>query len=549
MSRPLLLAIAGSLRSTNRIFFVGACTPQSGTTASTTVVLGLPAAAQAGDTLLAQLTYAAVSSPPPSSSGPTGSIAAIHDQTFKWFGSDIAWVAVYTLKLASADITAGTVTFGVSPSSFVAGRGTVWRNVSDTLLDGAASVATNGSTVTSPATLTAPAFSTALDGDMIVSGATVAIIGSSDAALTVPSGYSVADVGGSGYYGQMVYAPQSAHGSVGSVSSTFTQTSTNEFGWAAWTLALRVKKPAITFSTTLPQPQVGVAYTGSITATNVDGATGAITLTPTGLPAGLSLGTRTGSGPYTWPVTGTPTTAGAFSASFAATNGTQSASYAWSGSVNAGGITITGSSTFYGNLFSTLPVPAGAAAGDLMVIAGFATSNSVGITPPTGSTQFYSQIFGPSGQRNAHAWGYFLTATDITNGHVSFTTTTSYNMGGVIGTYRGVHASMTDVIGTPGSSSVAANPIPISAPGITTTAPNDLILFHGAAFSGGAKVGTFTVATGFTDQIDQLNVGSLSNTLQTMAAPTAGAIGAASSTFSNTNAGTYCGILIALKAA
>jgi hypothetical protein len=128
-------------------------------------------------------------------------------------------------------------------------------------------------------------------------------------------------------------------------------------------LSLRKKAAAaITFSTTLPQPQVGVAYTGSITATNVDGATGAITLTPTGLPAGLSLGTRTGSGPYTWPVTGTPTTAGAFSASFAATNGTQSASYAWSGSVSATGLidasppqVLQPSSTNKNTMIATLP--------------------------------------------------------------------------------------------------------------------------------------------------------------------------------------------------
>jgi phosphodiesterase/alkaline phosphatase D-like protein len=88
-----------------------------------------------------------------------------------------------------------------------------------------------------------------------------------------------------------------------------------------------VPVPAIALTATLPDAIVGETYTGSITATNTGGATGAITLTDDSLPEGLSLGTPTGSGdgPFTWPVTGTPTDTDddELVTEFSATNGTQ----------------------------------------------------------------------------------------------------------------------------------------------------------------------------------------------------------------------------------
>lgn len=86
--------------------------------------------------------------------------------------------------------------------------------------------------------------------------------------------------------------------------------------------------PTITLAFDLPPAMVGVVYAGSVTATNVDGATGAITITYDALPAGLSPGTivDNGDGSYTLPITGTPTADGTTSVTFSASNGTQSAS-------------------------------------------------------------------------------------------------------------------------------------------------------------------------------------------------------------------------------
>ena len=67
--------------------------------------------------------------------------------------------------------------------------------------------------------------------------------------------------------------------------------------------------PAVSITASLPDAVIGYAYTGSVTAQNINGATGAITITVDSLPAGLTLGSTVdnGDGTYTAPVTGTPT--------------------------------------------------------------------------------------------------------------------------------------------------------------------------------------------------------------------------------------------------
>jgi len=83
-------------------------------------------------------------------------------------------------------------------------------------------------------------------------------------------------------------------------------------------------------TTSLPAADVGDTYTGSVTAANVAGATGSITITVDQLPAGLALGTRVdnGDGTFTSPVTGTLTTAQTVNSTFNATNGTQTGTLA-----------------------------------------------------------------------------------------------------------------------------------------------------------------------------------------------------------------------------
>lgn len=67
--------------------------------------------------------------------------------------------------------------------------------------------------------------------------------------------------------------------------------------------------PDVSITANLPDAVVGYAYTGSVTAQNINGATGSITITVDALPAGLTLGATVdnGDGTFTAPVTGTPT--------------------------------------------------------------------------------------------------------------------------------------------------------------------------------------------------------------------------------------------------
>lgn len=91
-------------------------------------------------------------------------------------------------------------------------------------------------------------------------------------------------------------------------------TSSATGGWA----------PAISMAHSLPTPTHGVAYSGSVTGTLVNGATGTIDgYSATGLPSGLSINATTGA------VTGTPSTAGAFSATITAVSTWVTASQAW----------------------------------------------------------------------------------------------------------------------------------------------------------------------------------------------------------------------------
>jgi hypothetical protein len=78
----------------------------------------------------------------------------------------------------------------------------------------------------------------------------------------------------------------------------------------------------------IPVGTVGVAYAGTVTGTNVGGATGSIEISVDQLPPGLVLGTSVdnGDGSYTAAITGTPTEPTGdtpFVANFTATNGVQ----------------------------------------------------------------------------------------------------------------------------------------------------------------------------------------------------------------------------------
>jgi hypothetical protein len=94
----------------------------------------------------------------------------------------------------------------------------------------------------------------------------------------------------------------------GSTSLTFKATDGVQTGTKPTSISVAAA-PAISITASLPDAVIGYAYTGSVTAQNINGATGSITITVDSLPAGLTLGSTTdnGDGTFTASVTGTPT--------------------------------------------------------------------------------------------------------------------------------------------------------------------------------------------------------------------------------------------------
>lgn len=111
---------------------------------------------------------------------------------------------------------------------------------------------------------------------------------------------------------------------------TFTPTFTATNGTQSATLKVNLlitaasAAPSINMSADMPDGMFGVAYNGSVSATNENGATGTMAYSVDALPTGMSLDSASGA------VTGTPTFTDetvnkTYTATFVASNGTQSA--------------------------------------------------------------------------------------------------------------------------------------------------------------------------------------------------------------------------------
>lgn len=171
---------------------------------------------------------------------------------------------------------------------------------------------------------------------------------------------------------------------------------------------------------------------------------------------------------------------------------------------------------------TTIALPAGCAAGDYAVIA-ISRFTSCTITPPAGSTGLLTNFATYSTTSVADVYGYTLTSTDITNGYVSFSASSTANLYTLI-VLHGVNASPVDVTG------VAALASPNNAPSITcpansvtTTASNDLVLAFGLVYLANSTTVTWGAPSGWTAQA----TGTLSYSFQiavySLAQPTAGA--------------------------
>lgn len=313
-----------------KVTFVGACTSASSAVAVSSLNLGLPAAAVAGDVVLANIISNAdqTGGGAYSTSGPAGSIKFVADTPFEHATLHPGVDSAYAVRLSATDIANGYVTFGFQNFSQAAIRGVVFRGVSQTMFDAAAGVAASSAAVANPFAFSAPGITTRTNGCTLVAmGAVDATV---TTAITAPTGYTVGDLGNDiNILQQFAYQQQASAGATGDVSMTFGPDSTiSPQGWFAWLVALRPIAPAITLSATFPS-SLHVGDTGSfdITATLIDGATGSPTITGSSLPDGMSIGTTTdnGDGTFTATVNYDLTTEQDITASFGTTGGSVAA--------------------------------------------------------------------------------------------------------------------------------------------------------------------------------------------------------------------------------
>lgn len=328
MGMELLMARArlNHLPAAAQIDPVGPCTPASGT-GETSLNLGLPASAQAGDVVVASLVDngTGVTYTPP-----TGAEMPVSTSFSQVVGGGGVLINVrgYLIRLTSNDIANGYVQFEFVNAYGTSLRGIVFRNVSDTMLDGTAGVYASPEGANPPVTFSAPGITPDSDGDMLVAVGIGFPTGSTEFSES-PSGYTVGDHGNdNNYLQEFAYLTQASAGETGSPSWTFGESGAISAGACGWIIALRKAVPTITLSATFPS-NLHVGDTGSfvVTATLVDGATGTLTITADTLPDGMTLGTTTdnGDGTFSATVSYDLTTEQDVTATFSATGGSVAA--------------------------------------------------------------------------------------------------------------------------------------------------------------------------------------------------------------------------------
>lgn len=184
---------------------------------------------------------------------------------------------------------------------------------------------------------------------------------------------------------------------------------------------LRPLSGTITLSGTLPAPTVGTAYSGSVTATLVDGATGTLTITVDQLPAGLALGatTNNGDGTFTAPVTGTPTTQQTITSTFNATGGSVNATpLAHQFVVGVASPVLVQQIVVAGNFTTsnTLAFKQAVTAGNTLLLGAHSTSTAT-FTAPSGWSLIRSQAI--SGDSGGGTIDYYQRTSDGTETGVS----------------------------------------------------------------------------------------------------------------------------------
>jgi large repetitive protein len=346
-------AITGTPTTAGNASFTITATDANSVTGSASYSLAVTVAAPVANAVSA--TVAANSSSNPISLNITGGTAT---------SVAIGTAASHGTATASGTAITYTPTAGYSGSDNFSYTAT---NASGTSAPATVTITVTAPTFTmSPAAgaLTAATVGTAYSQTVAASGGTApytyAVTG------TLPAGLSLNTTTGA-----ITGTPTTA----GNASFTITATDANSVtGAANYSLAVAAQSVALALSPSsgaLTAATVGNAYNQSVTATN---GTGPYTYSGTGLPNGLSINTSTGA------ITGTPTTAGSYTITVAATDSTSPA--------NSG----SSSYTLVVNAAATIVFsPSGGALKDAM--AGEAYSQQISVTGGSG-TLIYSLASG-----------------------------------------------------------------------------------------------------------------------------------------------------------
>lgn len=309
-----------------------------------TMLPGAPSVPQAGDVLLVVCAMDDING---AAAGPSGAVVQLGHSTLHW-GTDGQAADIFTYVLTAADVTAGTVAGWSTTVAAGHNWNAMWvllRGVDGAILDGAVNWAvqsTNSASGAISAVTLNAALTPSIDMDYEV------VIGLVDEASTSSLGPTFIALGSSFVVLSAFEVPKvpvtifgrsvSPVAPLDPVTVSYRDYVSSAYAVAGVRLLFKAYTPTphINVVVNLPTAYVGHAYSGSVTGTNANGATGTITYSVDSLPAGLTLNTATGA------VTGTPTATSTITSNFTATNGTQSAPAAHAWSVITPSLTLTG---------------------------------------------------------------------------------------------------------------------------------------------------------------------------------------------------------------
>lgn len=187
----------------------------------------------------------------------------------------------------------------------------------------------------------------------------------------------------------------------------------------------------------------------------------------------------------------------------------------------------------------TLTLPAGAAAGDQVILASTQAASNTVETPP-GYTQVGSATSGGSAPGETIVWRHTVlpgdTAVVIPYGGL-------FPKAAVLAVYRGV-----DITTPVEAQSSGANPggTTLTDPGVTTTTPADTLLMISGA-TGNATAAAWTPATGMTSEAAMGTIPLVSSSLADQGLTAAGATGSRTATFATS--AQLAGLFLALRPA